>query len=45
MNYFVFAVALLGLGAAGVYAYRHQWALSIAWAAYAVAAGALGAAD
>ena len=42
MAYFPYAVGLLDLGAAIVYASEKQWALAITWFAYAIAAVSLG---
>jgi uncharacterized membrane protein YjjB (DUF3815 family) len=40
--YFPYAVGLLDLGAAVVYLMNKEYALSITWACYAIAAVALG---
>ena len=42
MSVFPYAVGLLDLGAAVVYALNQQWALAITWLCYAVAAVAVG---
>lgn len=42
MFFFPYAVGLLDLGAAAVYALNKQWALAITWLCYAIAAVALG---
>ena len=42
MSVFPYAVGLLDLGAAAVYAINKEWALAVTWLCYAVAAVALG---